>query len=150
MKKEFKDIIYNDDRMFVLYLCKCTIKDKEGERFITTTIHHDEIPDDFIWSVITFRNNERYTAVKGNHFKTKEEAKAFIRETYPTVPLISLNGEAPQKPLQYDEFVNWCRNNDFKEYDYKKMFSSDVPSDVSSDAKEARFETMLTEKTPNK
>jgi hypothetical protein len=124
MKKEYEGIVYNDDRMFVLYLCKCTIS--ENDEFIVTTIHHNETPRGAIWSVITFRNNERYTAVKGSHFESKEEAEAFTREIEPQTPLVSLNGSPPLEPLSYQEFLSWKERNNFEEYDYKKMFLPDT------------------------
>ena len=124
MKTEFEGVIYNDDRMFVLYLCRCTIRETEDS--IVTTIHHTQIPEDYVWSVITFRNNERYTAVKVNHFRTQDEAIQFISEIEPHVPLISLNGHPPVKPLPYHRFLEWKQANGFQEYDYKKMFPADA------------------------
>lgn len=135
---KFQDTVYNDDRMFILYLCKCTIT--ENNKYITTTIHYEKAPDDFIWSVITFRNNERYTAVKGNHFDSKEDAEAFIRETYPLTPLVSLNGKPPDSLLilEYQDFMNACKRNGFQEYDYKKMFHGDT--------EDSAFEMLVREK----
>ncbi len=124
MKIEFEGEIYNDDRMFVLYLCKCTIE--EDENTISTTIHHNEIPENAVWSVITFRNNERYVAVNGKHFKNKKEAKCFIHDTYPEVPLVSLGGQPPSQTLPYQDFVNLNKRNKFEEYDYRKKFPDDV------------------------
>lgn len=126
MKREFDGLLYNDDRIFVLYLCKCTIH--ENEDSIVTTIHHSQAPEEFVWAVVTFRNSERYTAIKSNHFKSRKEAEEFICELEPRVPLISLNGNSPREPLPYEEFIMWKRRNGFKEYDYKLMFSPDSVS----------------------
>lgn len=123
MKKEFEGIVYNDDRMYVLYLCKCTIT--ETRDHIVSTIHHVDIPDNYIWSVALFRNNDRYTGIKVDHFKSEEEAKEFILKVEPLVPLISLHGKAPSQPLSYEKLVEWKDTNGFVEYDYRKMFLPD-------------------------
>jgi len=130
MAIEFQGIIYNDDRMFVLYLCKCTIE--ENDQYFITKIHHNEAPENFIWTVITFRNNERYTAVKGDHFDTKEEAENFIRKVEPEVPLVSLKGGSPSRPLPYDKFLEWKTINGLNEYDYKKMFLPDTVNPIET------------------
>lgn len=130
MKKVFEGILYNDDRMFVLYLCRCTIRETEDQ--IVTTIHHVQIPENYIWSVFTFRNNERYTAIKCNHFRTKVEAIKFIYEIEPQVPLVSLNGHPPANPLPYDKFLEWKKANGFQEYDYKRMFPPDSVNPIES------------------
>lgn len=128
MKTEFDGVLYNDDRMFVLYLCRCTIQDTEDS--IVTTVHHVNVPDDSVWSVPTLRNNERYTVVKVNHFRSRNEANQFISEIEPQVPLVSLKGHQPAKPLPYDKFVEWKQANGFREYDYKTMFPADSVNPV--------------------
>ena len=119
---EFNGATYHDDRMFVLYVSKCTVRaDREG---VSTTIYHEESPENHEWCVVTFRNVERYTATRVDHFDTEAEAIAYRQEVEPTVPLISCGGRSPQSILPYNEFIKWKRENGFKEYDYKKMFSS--------------------------
>lgn len=54
---EFDGVTYNDDRMFILYICKCTIE--EDANSISTIIHYQEVPVNYIWSVATFRYSGR-------------------------------------------------------------------------------------------
>ena len=53
----------------------------------------------------------------------KKEAEQFKARIEPDCPLTSFNGNAKQFK-DYEMFQNWKREQDFQEYDYKKMFSS--------------------------
>ncbi len=120
---EFDGVTYNDDRMFILYICKCTIK--ENADSIRTIIHYQEIPLNCIWSVATFRNNPRYTLRKIDHFNNKEEAEAFVAHVEPQTPLVSLGGLSPTSPLSFSEYSDWKSEMNLKEYDCKSMFLED-------------------------
>ena len=116
-------VTYNDDRMFILYICKCTIE--ENADSIRTIIHYQETPLNCIWSVATFRNNPRYTLCKIDHFNNKEEAEAFVAHVEPQTPLVSLGGQSPTSPLSFSEYSDWKSEMNLKEYDYKSMFLED-------------------------
>ncbi len=119
---EFDGEFYNDDRLFVLYLSKCSIK--EDSETITTTIYHKVAPEDHLWCVTMYRNVARYRPYKVFHFENKIEAKAFIRETEPLSPLISLQGKSPPENLvlSYEDYLAWKKANRFQDYNYKDMF----------------------------
>lgn len=119
---EFDGVEYRDDRMFILYMCKCT-STVDGE-IVTTTMYHDEVPDDAKWSLATFRNNERYTWIRADEFETRDELLAYMKEVEPQTPLVSLGGNSPHTPLPYEDFLKWKQGNNLEEYDYKKMFMS--------------------------
>src|SRR3979411_2982362 len=93
----FDSQLYNDDRIFVLPIsrCKATV-DSDG--IVTTTIYHDSPPADAKWGLVTYRNTERYPAVRGDDFRSLEEARAYLERVEPTVPLISLGGVSPEVP----------------------------------------------------
>lgn len=114
---------YNDDRMFVLYLCKCTIVDEDATT-VSTTICHESAPDDHKWCVVTYRNTVRYPAVRVDHFDSSEKARAYLEEIEPTVPLVSLGGNSPRIPLSYDKYLEWKAANQLREYDYASMYSA--------------------------
>jgi len=122
---EFEGEVYNDDRMFVLYVCKCTVT-MNDDNIQATTIYHQAAPDNCKWCVVTFRNNLRYRAFRVDHFDTEKEAVAYSTYVEAETPLISLDGRAPNPLLTYEEFVDWKNNKAFKEYDYKKMFSENT------------------------
>ena len=119
----FRGETYNDDRMFVLYLCKCAIEDGD-DNTVTTTICHESAPEDHKWCIVTYRNTARYPAIRVDHFDSFEPARAYLEKIEPTVPLISLGGESPRVPLSYDEYAQWKAANQLREYDYASMYSA--------------------------
>ena len=122
---EFNGQSYFDDRLYVLYLCKGTVEiepDKDGA--VWTKIYHEQIPADFIWCVATYRNCNRYPLFTINHFSKREDAVAYIEKIEPETPLISLNGMAPLHPASFEEYSSWKKKNNFREYDYKTLYTS--------------------------
>src|SRR5256885_1906329 len=111
----FQGKLYNDDRMFVLYITKGRA-DAERDGVVEATIYHESPPLDCKWCLVTYLNTERYPAVDVDEFETLDEARAYLQRVEPTVPLISLGGAPPSTPLAYEEFVAWKRRNGMKEY----------------------------------
>ena len=113
---------YRDDRMFVFYLCKGKVE-RRPDGGLDTWIYHEEAPQDFVWCLVTYRNNLRYTAFRVDHFRSVEEAQGYLEATEPTTPLVSLGGREPAAPLPYKDYVKWKRKNRLKEYNYIEMYS---------------------------
>lgn len=122
-KIDFNGEIYNDDRMFVLHVCKCTV-DIDAD-VISTTIYHEDAPENHKWCIVTYRNVTRYMATRVDHFDSEREAVDYMKKVEPDVPLISFDGRSPHNPLPYDQFIKWKERNNFKEYEYKKMYAPD-------------------------
>ncbi len=117
----FQGEFYNDDRMFVLYVCKCTLADGDADT-VATTIYHDSAPAGHNWCIVTYRNTARYPAVRVDHFDSLDQARAFFEQVEPTGPLISLGGISPSIPLSYDKYVEWKVENQLKEFEYTSMY----------------------------
>ena len=117
---EFDGEHYRDDRMYILHIAKCT--KKESDLYITTTIYHDEPPDNYHWCLVTYRNNERYSPTRVDDFASKADAETYLRKVEPSVPLISLGGQSRNPPLPYKEFVNWKSKHGFQEFDVDEVF----------------------------
>ncbi len=117
----FNDEIYNDDRMFVLAVCKCTISEVEKD-IIETVIYHEKTPIDYMWAVVTYRNTPRYPITRVDHFGSLEAASEYMQSVESSVPLISLGGVSLAVPMSYKEFLAWKAANDLQEYDYRKVF----------------------------
>jgi hypothetical protein len=106
--------------MYVLYLARCT--EQINEDSVVTTIHHDNPPSSAKWCVVTYRNNERYTATRVDCFATREDAAQYMRSVEPEVPLVSMGGRPMSPLLSHDGFLKWKELNRFEEYDYRKMY----------------------------
>ena len=113
--------VYNDDRMFVMYLCRCTVHEP-GDGTVVTSVYHQEIPQDAAWCVVTYRNTERYPAYRVDNFNTQKEAQSYVERVEPLVPLVSLGGRSPSVPLTFRQFEVWKRENGLREYDWRQMY----------------------------
>jgi hypothetical protein len=118
---EYAGQTYNDDRLFILHLCKCTI-DGSALETIATTIYHENAPGESKWCLATFRNTARYPAVRVDDFYSLEAARTYMERVAPTGPLVSLGGQSPAEPLPYDQWLAWKTKNGFQDYDYKKRY----------------------------
>ena len=119
---QFDGEVYNDDRLFVLAICKCKVADADGG-MVETVIYHENAPEDHLWAVVTFRNTRRYPISRADHFASAGAAEAYLRSVEPKVPLVSLGGTSPRVPMSFDEFTVWKATNNCEEYDYRRMFS---------------------------
>jgi hypothetical protein len=113
----FQGELFNDDRMFVLHIARCTSRGRYG--ITSTQVHHEVIPQDARWCLVTYRNTLEYPPVRVDHFNSLEGARAYLERVEPIVPLISLGGRAPDNPLTYEAWVAWKAANHLKEYDYR-------------------------------
>jgi hypothetical protein len=123
----FNGLNYNDDRMFVLHLERGTVVTKPDEDgIIWTTVYHGNPPPEHIWCLVTYKNCKGYPIARVDHFAEKSDAIDYMREVEPKVPLISLNGRAPESPMPIEEFISWKKSKGFKDYDFKRVFREDV------------------------
>jgi hypothetical protein len=122
---EFNENKYFDDRIFVLYLCKGTVKiEPNDDGAVWTTIYHESPPSDHIWCVVTYKNIQIYPIYRVDSFHNKEDAIAYIKQIEPETPLISLGGKSPENPMQYDEYVEWKKKNNLQDYNWKSLYSA--------------------------
>ena len=125
---EFNGEFYNDDRLFVLHLCKSvTHRDDDGVE--ATTVFHDEAPPDHKWSVITFFNIPRYRACRVDNFDTYEEANTYFRGVEPTTPRISHGGRPSNNPPSFEQYSRWKSENGLIDYDIEAVYAM-APDDA--------------------
>ena len=121
---KYQDEEYFDDRLFVLHLCKSTVKIQQ-DGIVATTVYHEDALSDHLWCIVSYRNCNRYPIFSVDSFHRKDDAVSYLQNIEPSTPLISLNGNSPQHPLSYEDYCLWKKKNAFNEYDYKPFFSSD-------------------------
>ncbi len=120
---EFDGHSYFDDRLYVSYLCKGTVRIDPDDGVATTTIYHEQTPADHIWCVVTHRNCNRYPIFSIDSFYKKDSAMSYLKIIEPKTPLISLNGNSPHHPKTYEEYSAWKESNNLKDYDYRSIFT---------------------------
>ncbi len=96
MRPKIFDMLFHDDRMFVLELTPVT----------TTSLTSDE-PERNEWGVITRRNVPGYPPFRSDTFATREEAIAFYRKTVVSTPRVSLDNQSPTPEPILDEYKEW-------------------------------------------
>jgi hypothetical protein len=134
---QFEGDTYNDDRMFVLHICRCTVE-RRADGTTATTVYHDAAPPDSRWCLVTYRNTPTYAAYRVDHFDSLALAQEYLVQVEPTVPRLSLGGESPAEPLPYQEWVAWKAANGLKEYDHEALHpdESDLPETLISEPSE--------------
>jgi len=139
MSIRYRGLEYHDDRMFVLHLAKGTVVTKPDEDgIIWTTVYHGNPPAEHIWCLVTYKNCKGYPISRVDHFAEKENALHYMQQVEPEVPLISLNGRAPQIPMSISDFNSWKKSMGFKDYDFKQVFYGEQnnPKEVIAQSKE--------------
>lgn len=119
---------YNDDRMFVLYVCPCTLESNPAKGVTKVILHHEGRPEGHLWAVATFRNVFRYPIYRVDEFQTFDEAENYRREVEPRVPLASLGGQAMPVVLSYEEWERWKQIRGMREFDHRTVFTDGVAS----------------------
>jgi hypothetical protein len=131
----FQGTNYFDDRLFVLYLCPGTVEIQD-DGMVVTTIYHEQAPVGHVWCVVTYRNTNRYPLHRVDIFYKKDDAINYIKKIEPETPLISLGGKSPDHPMSFEEYSRWKKENGFKDYDWKSLYSHG-----GSNARENIFQT---------
>ncbi len=123
---EFQGQNYFDDRLFVLYLCPGKVEIEDGDDgAVWTSLFHENPPKEHIWCVVTYKNYGRYPLYRVDSFYKKEDAISYIKQIEPETPLISLEGRPQQNPLTYDKYLEWKKDNQLKDYNWKSLYSVD-------------------------
>ena len=91
------DMLYNDDRKFVMEISRVTV---------------NSLPK---WSVITKRNVPDYPPFRVDNFDTREDAFKFYCELVPTTPLISLGEKSPDPPITLEQYKEWLKSKSLKD-----------------------------------
>ncbi len=119
---KFEGQEYFDDRMFVLYLCKGRVE-AGPDGVIITTIYHEQEPIDFVWCVVTYRNCIRYPLYRIDSFYKKDDAVEYIKIIEPETPLISLGGRSPAQLVSYEEYTEWKKDDNLKDYNWQELYT---------------------------
>ena len=114
MRPKILDLLYRDDRMFVLELCVVNTSD-----LMSTDPPKDE------WAVITRRNVPGYPPYRSDSFPTRADAVGFYNEIVVTTPLVSLGNKSPIPPPTLTEYKDWL----IREKLYDPLLNPDSPVD---------------------
>ena len=104
MRPLILDLIFNDDRMFVLGInrSKVTSIDFEG---------NDASACQYKWTITTRRNVVGLPPISSNVFNNKEEAIDYYKKVIVHMPRVSLGKASPKVAPSIDEYTEWLINN---------------------------------------
>lgn len=83
------DMLFNDDRKFVMEISRVSVNGEPK------------------WAVITRRNVPDYPAFRTDSFETREEALEYYKTIVVETPLVSLNGKSPNPRKTIEEYKQW-------------------------------------------
>ena len=96
MRPKIFDLLYKDDRLFVLELSAVTT------RSLTSVS-----PGRSEWAVITRRNVPSYPPFRTDTFQTRTEAVAFYKATVVETPRASLGNKPPSPTPTLENYTAW-------------------------------------------
>ena len=83
------DILFNDDRKFVMEISRVIVNGEPK------------------WAVITRRNVPDYPAFRTDNFETRNEALEYYKTVVVETPLVSLSGQSPNPRKSIEEYKQW-------------------------------------------
>jgi hypothetical protein len=101
MRPKIFDMLFHDDRMFVLEISPVTTR--------TVTEPSQERQE---WGAITRRNVPGYPPFRSDTFNTEEEALFFYKRTVVSTPRVSLGNQSPNPPPTLQQYTDWLIHSD--------------------------------------
>jgi len=96
MRPKIFDLLFKDDRMFVLELSR-----------VTTRSLTSSAPAKNEWAVITRRNVPGYPPHRSDTFPSRTEALDYYNKVVVETPRVSLGSQSPQPPPTIAEYTAW-------------------------------------------
>lgn len=96
MRPQIFDMLFKDDRMFVLEVSPVTTSSMDS----TGTDRHK-------WAVITRRNVPGYPPYRSDTFTTRAEALQYYNQVVVETPRVSLGNKSPNPVPSLEEYQSW-------------------------------------------
>ena len=108
------DLLFNDDRVYVLELERAIVSrpNKDGLIAVTTRGSGHSVPgkgERRVWSITTRRNVPDYPPRRVDQFESYAEAVAFYKRVIVTTPRASLGEKSPDPTPSLEEYVQWLK-----------------------------------------
>ncbi len=91
------DILFHDDRKFIMEITKVTVNSEPK------------------WAVITRRNVPHYPILRVDDFDTRENALKYYCKIVSLTPLVSLGEKSPDPPISLDQYKEWLKSKALKD-----------------------------------
>jgi len=117
MRPKIFDLLFKDDRMFVLEVCP-----------VTTRSLTSSAPEKQEWAVITRRNVPGYPPHRSDTFPNRGEAIDYYKKVVIETPRVSLGNKSPVPPPTLEAYTSWLVTENL----YDPILNPSAP--VKSDA----------------
>ena len=97
MRPKIFDLLFNDDRQFVMEICRVKFNSMDK------------------WAIITRRNVSDYPPIRTDHFESREAALSYYMKVVPNTPLVSLGNKSPDPPINLEQYKEWLRFKGLKD-----------------------------------
>jgi hypothetical protein len=96
MRPNIFELLFNDDRMFVLEIS-----------WVTSSELISSAPEKQEWAVITRRNVLDYQPHRTDTFPTRIKAVEYYKDVVTETPRVSLGNESPVPPPTLESYTSW-------------------------------------------
>ncbi len=112
MRPKIFEVLFNDDRMFVLEVCP-----------VKTQLLNSSMSNKREWTVITRRNVLGYPPHRSDTFQSKTEAIEYYKKVVVDTPRVSLGNNSPLPPPTLVEYKAWLKDENI----YDPLLNPDAP-----------------------
>ena len=99
MRPLILDLLFKDDRMFVLEVTPVTT------RSLTSSATEKRE-----WAVVTRRNVAGYPPFRSDSFPSRDQALAYFNRIVVETPRVSLGNKSPDSPPSLEDYAAWLKS----------------------------------------
>lgn len=114
MRPKIFDLLFKDDRMFILEVCP-----------VTTSPLTSIDPPKKQWGVITRQNVLGYPPHRTDSFQTRSDAVSFYKKVVVETPRVSLGNKTPDPLPTIEDYTRWLIDEGL----YDPLLNPDAPID---------------------
>jgi hypothetical protein len=105
------NMLFHDDRMFVLEICPVESRDA-ASTVLDTSGRTARASQSKEWAVVTRRNVPGYPPHRVDHFPTRDEAFAYYKRVVVQTPRKSLGEKSPDPTPTLEAYTAWLAEQD--------------------------------------
>lgn len=113
MRPKLFDVLFHDDRMYVLEICRASQSPPDANGLVSTQlggIHHAGAGSKRIWALVTRRNVPGYPPTRSDSFDSYSDAVDYYKTVVVTTPRVSLGERPPEPAPTLQQYVDWLKS----------------------------------------
>jgi len=113
MRPRLFDLLYRDDRMYVLEISRASQSAPDADGLISTQLGGNQptgAGSKQVWALVTRRNVPGYPPTRSDAFDSYSDAVDYYKTVVVTTPRVSLGERPPQPSPTLEEYVEWLKS----------------------------------------